>query len=436
MRIKVKGRHLALIILILAMLIPNVKFFSISFLGITFSFYRLAIPCIACYCLYKKRCCKIGLQEYAWLLLFVLWIMYGIIQMAIIPTLDLRGSVKELLELLLGGLSIYACVALCNNSGDLKFVISIIRIILSFCIVLGIIEIFTGWHLETSCFNDKRYIQNVLKSTGSYINTHFATGFQYGVNDYCAFITFFSPVYLVKSKKYNVILNGVFLVLALLLCLRNDAIICALGLIIGIVFYLWSIKAYVKKNILVFATSFCLLAILYYIAGSVYSIHLKKTLEISSIKDVILAQIKNMHHATGSLYARLKIYIDSLKSLEFTSFMGLGPNGFSDYFIRHPSDSGLINPHNFWLEILTQYGIGVFICYVGLLIAMFHKLYIYYKTTSNGNAIIICTIFIIYVIVSIAPSSFLGYSYQWLAVAMALVFIRHKRRDISNGTEI
>lgn len=123
-----------------------------------------------------------------------------------------------------------------------------------------------------------------------------------------------------------------------------------------------------------------------------------------------------MKLGSGSLYNRLITNYNSIIIALKTYFLGLGPEGFTSY-MQNSNMDGLLNPHNLWLEILTQYGLLIFLVYVGLLTRNFYNLLRIYRSNLDEVLLIPITMYIIYAIVSISSSNFLESIYQWLPLA-------------------
>lgn len=64
----------------------------------------------------------------------------------------------------------------------------------------------------------------------------------------------------------------------------------------------------------------------------------------------------------GSAAVRLNLFRDGWEMLKATGGMGVGAGGFShsiEFGYQRFDTAGIVNPHNFWLEIVTQYGLPV-----------------------------------------------------------------------------
>lgn len=69
----------------------------------------------------------------------------------------------------------------------------------------------------------------------------------------------------------------------------------------------------------------------------------------------------------GSIAKRWNLLLAGLWLLVGSSGLGIGPGGFEVLFRQRqvPFDTGgLVNPHNFWIEVLSQYGVLIFGAFV------------------------------------------------------------------------
>ena len=102
-------------------------------------------------------------------------------------------------------------------------------------------------------------------------------------------------------------------------------------------------------------------------------------------------------------------------------FLGIGPGAFEQYFELYPLKAGITNPHNYFIEILSQYGLIV----LGLLIFLFIIFfYILMLNKKIYEAEIMIEVLLVYIISSFAPSSFIDKSFSWLPMALIPVLIK------------
>lgn len=406
-------RRINLGLLVLAALLPNV---GITFN--TFGFHWTIGRILFFLSLLFFLCCSglritVGCRKFTWAKFLASWLIYGAILLIISRYSPMHNGVVELIALFNG----FLCIAILNDikvsRQDIDTVIVLIFTMLVIYILLGIIEINTGYHLPTSEYSDV----SVMNDLSVVRSTRGATGPMYGGNDFSAMLTCLLPIGLYKKKWRPLFFAS--LIGVIYIDFVNDANICLIGIIIGTIFYLVAMVGLGKNGWRAIRLFFLFI----FITMSIFVfINLKGIGQHITLFEVINVQIQNYKLGFGSLYARLIMYLDSLKASVDTFFLGIGPAGFSEYFKAHPSSSGLTNPHNMYLEVLVQYGLIITALFVtGLikLIVRCRKLYCQVNTDEEKNRFLALTeIFLLYSIVCLASSSFIGYSYQWLLIGV------------------
>ena len=97
----------------------------------------------------------------------------------------------------------------------------------------------------------------------------------------------------------------------------------------------------------------------------------------------------------------------------------------------HYNTAGILNPHNWWLEILINYGIFVFIGYVIFYMGIIKKLWKIYRKKQTIEEKMICETLLVSLVgfffASISSSSIMAFKPQWLLFAFALSFLNYFR---------
>jgi len=125
----------------------------------------------------------------------------------------------------------------------------------------------------------------------------------------------------------------------------------------------------------------------------------------------------------GSTLIRLNLFQIGI-DMTTTSFgAGVGGGNFSvilanthtysDYFT-----SGIIDPHNWWIEILSEYGIIIFSAYCIFLVLLYFRQRAARKKHLTPAIHHLPLFFIAFVLSGAGPSSFVNLSWQWLYIAV------------------
>ena len=409
--IRISGKKLLIVLLIISSFVPN---FGVSFsvFGFHWTLYRGAmfLGTLLYLCFPYRKIIKNALCR-RWLLLMGIWPIYGLILMLISPYVSFRAGLLEIISVSSGAVCMYILFSIVRECHDVDLVARIMFYVFLALVLLGIHEIMTGYHLPTSHFS---------QAVSSQLDRKVATGIFWGENDFSSFLTCISPIGLYNKRRFwlgmaaiagTVYINSV-----------NDANICHIAMIIGAISYIVFIRKYGNSNqkLIRFAMAIFILLVATWGWGNIHELS-----KSSKLLHVITTQRSMMAGSRGSLYARTQIYIDSMKASADTSCFGIGPAAFSSYFYSHPSASGLVNPHNLYLEIMVEYGVAIICVFVFFLFKTVYTLRKKLLSCSSNDIrrklIVGFEMLFLYSMVCIAPSSFLGYSWQWPVIAFAAI---------------
>ena len=412
----IASNRILLTLIVIFSIIPDLGI-KISTWGFNWTIYRLVVIASTIIIVRIEGIdLKIMIQSFSfrWFLFLTFWIIYGLLLTIISPYADLHNSFVELLSLLNGALTFLIINYLINNEDDILWIEFIIYLIFNFLIIFAFCEIITGKHLHTSAFYDAN------SGFFMYNNYKLATGFMYNVNDFSALLTCLSPILLVK--RWGI---GRYITLAglIIVNLINDASICNMALLVSLTYVFLIIKG---KNAVVTSIKRALfIAIVVFFIMYIVSLGVYGLSEQKGILGAVSNQVINYKNSSGSLFVRFNVYKEAIKGWIDSGFFGVGPKGFSKYFIENVNTTNIINPHALLLEILLEYGIVVFTIFAVLIILMFresNKLYKKYMLVCNNyEYLVIMAFIVVYLIASFAPSAFIGYSYQWLLLALMCV---------------
>lgn len=436
---KYDNMHILSVIYVLIVIFGHIGTFEIRIFGVVPTLYRLCIPVMFFFCIYLSFKNKLSLKKESVFKLFFLtmifWIVYGFVSLFISPWSDFNTGIKELMNIALGICVVYIAAILCIF-GKCDFIFVIIKIIIAFFLIVGIWEILMGYHLGVSRFNDPEFIQNfIINGHKEVPRSYIATGIFYNENDYCAFLSIFAVVLLKDDEKkciYKVI-NYIMIGLIFLILLVDDAWISFISLIIGIAFYLIITKAsWIKCGILAILCGLSVFVGKYIVSGTIFLLYeitgneiFKRVVTVSNPGETLMIQTGNMTQGMGSMFGRINTYIEGIKEMFMQSKgLGLGAGSFTAYFEPIAEEKKMMsNPHSIWIEIISQYGLIIFVLFVVSMICLFLKLFKFYVFERNVQYAIILSIGVTFMFASFAPSSFLGNSYYWMPIGMGLGMI-------------
>ena len=461
-----KGKQgmIALSILVFLVLTGDiVSYEKIRLFGVVVSAYRVLIPVFFVAFIgirmYQKSMKQLlsrrTLMVYMSLMAF--WIVWGAGLIFISPYTGLRGGLNDIISLALGMASVYCFCELCESEEWLEKVFRLIRLI---CVILcawALVEVFTGLYLPYSKYywldriemkNWHAVVLQGLKDDSLFTTT---TIF-YNVNDFSAFLSIFLPLFFVSEKntKKENLRRGLGFFLMVFIIGVNDSNIALIGIVLSAVFYFaLSEKKYAGRmlailflllvfgNKLLFSFLVTVKSNLPFdapvIEGGDPITELAKRRQIMNVSEAMEDQALNaMNGSANSLMTRWQITLTSFRMMLKSKFMGIGPDGFTNYVKKNEKGSHLVDPHNWWMEILSQYGIFVFVAYIAVMALIFYKVWNLFQIKKKFYYLAFLCMCITFCLACIASSGYLNYTYYWLlpAIGIAIIGFSSRREEV------
>ncbi len=438
MEIVLKNRDKVIaIILPLVIFFGNPSFLDIKIGGLTLTLYRVLIPLgvvsLLFFCIRDKdlTAIKPRREETITYGIVAIWLFYGIFTLAFFPYSDFHDGALELLALLLGVMVAFCTIILCKkNVWD--YLLVGIKIVVIMTIIIALYEIITANHLSTSRFCDPEFIKTNRELFGEeaeLFKWHIATSIFYNENDYSAMLAIFAAFFAIGSETQG---RGMKTINLIVLCLIftilhfNNAFICFIAFLIGLaIVLLFGLRGVISRILLI--SSLVVTRIVVYVIEKLLDLKL-------GLGSTLIDQIDNNANGIGSMYLRLNTYKVTIHETFMTSKgMGFGAGSFSKYFSQFV-DSHMImsNPHCFWFEILSEYGVVIFVLFASLLVLIMTRLIRKYYKTRNRKCILVIAAGASLIIASVAPSSFLKYGYYWILIGMAVFLADDDYNDTSD----
>jgi hypothetical protein len=433
--------------------------FQVYFISMPFSGYLFPIDCgsftlflaldalIILQYLFIKNFKKIPL--WGFIVLGWIWIvlLYSII-FGLTKTFDIYVK-NTLHDWLMWTLTIQAFIGVYLELGwkvTRRLIINGLVYFLLILIFFGLFEIFTGLHFEsphTELFNSPRDD-----------NFFFAPVFIFAnVNDYC--LTFLGCLVLIwlliKNKvDHTLPLLGGTLALLLLGYIAS----ARLTAIAGVLFSTYLIISYLRKNASYFLKSnwgliiFCLGCFVWvFFTAEFYSpnqmeIKSKPRIEIVNSAKTVIPEKKTeidkekkteiiKEKRMSSYSIRKNLILNGIDFFLEKPLLGHGPGSFerlSSQTKGRRSTFNMINPHNFIINLLTQFGAlgGLILLFAGVFIFQGIKKFGLFSSQAM-ELIVFCLIFIL---LSCIPANFTHLQLLWLGT---IVFLLHYIENISKA---
>lgn len=344
------------------------------------------------------------------LVTFYIWIVFGIISLTWVYFMG--ESIKEIVYLMIYFAGFFVIVYLSTNAKKPKE--SIIKgwiFLFILTIPVALLELFFDIHLP-SAYDQEAVIMN-FQGIGE-LDRHFAS-INYGnLNGYNVILIYALPFVLSIQLSYLSKLRKtlgwiVFIILSSIIIMNGSrgAFICLLIVItVFILYYIKNIKALISIGVMFSLPLFYLL----FTDNEIYKLISARFTEQGLVDNT-----------------RLNLIQMGLKSLFDSNFIGIGVANFNPT-MKYKYNQELTAPHNFFIEILAQYGVLIFILFIGLFIRIFKK---NKKNNSKKNSFIVISSLCMYPISAIITSGYIQSAWTWLFIA-SLYIVADRQFEKSN----
>ena len=355
-----------------------------------------------------------------YLLFLGIWLSYAILSLswADYPV----DAIRHIAFLFMGCSLIFFAILYFNQLKDLYRFYLIWIIITIPLIGIGLWEVFTGNHLPNSnYFGMRRLDYQIFRPSSVFGNT----------NDFASFLTLSIPFVWVwmrysAQKWLNKIIGIALLAIAFFLLAKTSsrANFLAVALeILFIFFFLFRLRRRIRISF-----SISLIIILSFIFLP------QIPLKIFHRTYGFFENFTTPYQLTaGSTIVRINLIKNSIYFLVTHFGFGVGAGNIEKHiahFAKYPT-YGITNPHNWWVEILADYGLFIFIGYLFFYLGLIYNLWRTWHKISNRQEKMICEALLISLIgfslASISPSSIMALEYHWIFFAFVLAFLNYFR---------
>ena len=346
--------------------------------------------------------------------LAIAWIFFGALGCLWVD--DIYAGIKELLDVFFGLMLALVVVDLGRRD---RFVAESVSFGWAFAYSITLLVAF--WELSTGQHLQNSYSLNLPDYALSRIYVMSTFG---NPNNYGAFLVLSFPFLIFgyiqapnKIAKFLMMVLLLTLPLVLIFTASRGAFIGVL--VVALVFF--GLKNGWRK-IYYFVFAFLVSAVIFYLLFDLFE-QFSDDLFIFE-KFAVLQDVKE----EGSLSERFAITVNGLY-IALSSFgMGVGPNGFSTAVVRPevPYQIVATNPHNFGVEILSQYGLIVFSLFIILLwkIFAFHALNIrsnFLSAKEKNLGITVLASLVGYLFASSLNSSYISQPQNWTYIGVIVL---------------
>lgn len=352
-----------------------------------------------------------------------LWVTWGIASLYWTP--DIGSGIKEVLAIILG-------IILIGCLSSVRHHVSISSLILGWVASFLITATIAVWELITKEHLPSYYVEH-LPGYSRYILNQIVLSTFNNPNDYGAYLLVAVPfvggscyVYFTRRYVKNITLFAVLCLSGLLVFFTMSR--TALMGFIAQFMTAWYIQWKMERR-----RSFLLA-----ITPILFFMLLLSAMTFANGNYVIFKKILNAvgeFEAGGSLWVRFNLVLAGLWIAVYSGGAGVGAGGFSYAIERLPipvETRGYVNPHNFLIELASQYGIIVCACFLVLQFSLFRSAWRLLKTFNNVYndrdyelaKVVVCGM-VGYWFSFVSSSSYIKSSVNWLFLSSVITLISY-----------
>lgn len=348
----------------------------------------------------------------------VCWLLYAVLSLA--WALSKTDAIRDIIFLFIAASAIFFVVYYFSNSKDLKRFYYLWLALLGCLLLLGFWEHITGQHLPVSGYYGETRAEFMFIPTGVSRNP----------NDYATYLALSIPFVLVLIRyRRNIVTRSIglaVLVASIYLLFETFSRANYLAVILEFAFlftFLFKLKAKFRTIIL---GGLLVLALVTALPGLTQRI-------TGTISEQVVSITSPDALNSGSIRVRIELIKNSLVFLGRTAGFGVGA-GNAEYWMGNSpiyDTHGITNLHNWWGEILANYGILIFAGYVLSYLGLIARLYGIHRHLGDGTEKMICEALLValvgFFLASISSSSIMALKPHWFLFAFALAFLNYMR---------
>lgn len=363
---------------------------------------------------------KSNIQVKIYLIFLGFWLCYAFLSLT--WAISKYDGVKNIYFLFNGISIIFFMVHYFRDLNRLNRLFFLWLLIYAALIFVGIWEITTGNHLKTSALSQETRPWLLFVPTAVFTNQ----------NDYAGYIVLTLPMLISFIRHYprsNARIVGIFLFIAgLWLLIETISRSCYIALVLGLAFWsLFLLRLKTKFKLVALTVLIALILLTAFPIQTRYFLN-KLDYQVASLANTIVSNEGNEAHGI-----RLRLIKNALHFFALSVGFGVGA-GNIDYYIKnfqiYPVDH-YTNVHNWWAEILANYGVFVFGGYLIFYFSLLYELWKVYNKQSNRTEKMLCEGLLVglicFFISSASSSSIMAFRPQWIYFGFILSLLNYRR---------
>lgn len=477
---KIENLYKYLLFLLIFLLPLGSRFNVIEIFNINFYAFRIALL-ISFFILVINKNAIIPTKGFSkWISIFLAYlIFFGSI--SIIWVENKMYAITQVSYLVWGGISFVVLFSFYKNTKDFfKIIIHAATLSTIILAAFGLFEIITYAHLDSS-FTDNYskyfYFRSFFQSPlATFTNP----------NDFAAYLSFIFVFFIIKAFKYsNKVFSFVFLIIIYLLVFYTYSSLSVIAiyysLIASLLMLIFSNRFHIIKAnwkflrhhvrykekynyrffiiaLFIFSTFFVLytnkMIVPYRGADGINTMVVKekKSLRISlgdqfsfTAHPGIRAKITDEPEGVieSSFSVRKNLFLNGIDFAKESYFLGIGAGQFDHKIVSGQANyptKDRFNPHSFFVEILSQYGVIPII----IIVVFFSKILIFllknilrlYYTSLSQEGIFLALAVPVYFIVSNGPSAFFSFTPNWVFLSLIAIAADKVVNTVNHDTKL
>lgn len=316
-----------------------------------------------------------------------------------------------------------------RNKDIFKTTLKILFFMSLIALIVGTLEVFTDFRLPASPYSDL----NEYDIDAIQILSATPTSFFGNPNNYATFLVFFLPFILFGfqyslRRKEKIGFFSLAILIAINIIMTDSKINILALLFVVLIYLLFSLirKFSLNKIIKIFPLFLIMIFMTFFIVNSNDFLKTRYERTFHAVDAVFSGRYS--FHGGDSISIRMTILkeITSPPSIANLLF-GFGVGNSRDYLEQQNIPHGIVDPHNWWLEILGDFGLILFFGYLIFFVFLLKSLWKIIKRRENPFIVYIsssCFVSLLgFTVSSMGPSSIAYFFPHWILVGLSMVVI-------------
>jgi len=350
-----------------------------------------------------------------------LWLGYAFL--SLLWAASKTDAIRHIIFLFMGISIIFFIVYYFRDLDQLKRFYWLWLLVFIVLIPVGIWEVTSGAHLPVS---------KLTKETRHWVIFAPTTVFN-NQNDYAAYLVVSLSMILAwirySRNVFKRFFIGFLFVAGIWLLILTLSRSCYIAFLMAVSFWFLFLLKFTKKVKAFVVTGLFVLAIYNLLPGQVAPVVTEAISQIKSLQTISFGQ----NYGSSSLTVRSELIKGSLYSLVDSAGFGVGAGNIENYFKSSPNYKAASNVHNWWIEILANYGIFIFVGYLVFFFSLLINLWRTWAILQNRTEKMLCEALLLgcvsFIFAAISSSSIIEFRPQWLFFGFSLTFLNYCRNQ-------